>query len=151
MFQLHQPDKQGISRKNKQHAGEVDIERQALVEDAPWRGSKRFGDGKVVSIETVPEKVVLSVEAGQEAFLVLSEVFYPLRWKVRVNGKEQRMFRTNGFLRGVLVPEGEHEVVFSYDRGGFENGKKLSFAGLAVGVLLAGTGLPGLRRWRQAK
>ena len=132
-------------------AGEVDIERQALVEDAPWRGSKRFGDGKVVSIETVPEKVVLSVEAGQEAFLVLSEVFYPLRWKVRVNGKEQRMFRTNGFLRGVLVPEGEHEVVFSYDRGGFENGKKLSFAGLAVGVLLAGTGLPGLRRWRQAK
>ncbi|MCG8342934.1 MAG: hypothetical protein MI684_08855, partial [Chlorobiales bacterium] len=54
----------------------------------------------------------------------------------------------NGLLRGVPVPEGEHEVVFSFDRGGFENGRKLSFAGFAVALLLAGTGLPGLARWR---
>lgn len=128
--------------------GGIDIATQALVEDAPWKGSKQFGRANVSSIEVMPENIVLSVNAEEEAFLVLSEVYYPLRWKVKIDGGEQQMFRTNGLLRGVPVPEGEHEVVFSFDRGGFENGRKLSFAGFAVALLLAGTGLPGLARWR---
>ena len=131
--------------------GDIDIATAALVEDAPWEGGRNFSGGSVFSIELEPERIKLFVEADEQAFLVLSEVFYPQRWKVMVDGREARMFKTNGFLRGVLVPEGKHEIVFSFDRGGFENGKKLSVAGFAVALLLAVTGLPGLGKWRRTK
>ena len=132
-------------------AGEVDITRQALVEDAPWKGRKRFGEGTVFSIETVPERVVLSVRADTEAFLVLSEVYYPLRWKATIDGRERQVFKVNGMLRGIMVPEGEHEIVYSFDRRSFENGRKLSLASFVVGLLLVGTGFLGLGRWRRVR
>lgn len=145
--------REGVSEKEtvdvygKLLGGEVDIAVQALVEDAPWSGSKQFGEGAVSSIDVLPERISLSVQADQGAFLVLSEVFFPLRWKVTIDDHEQPVFKTNGMLRGVSVPAGNHRVVFSFDRRGFENGVRLSFAGFAVSLLLVGTGLPGMRRW----
>ena len=142
---------QGEEVYGKLLGGGVNIAGEALIEGAPWEDRRMFGEGRVFSIEAAPEKIVLSVQADEEALLVLSEVFYPLRWKARIDGVEQQMFKVNGLLRGVVVPKGEHEVVYSFDRGSFENGRKLSLAAFAVGLLLAGTGLPGLRRWRGTK
>lgn len=144
--------REGVSEKEvmdvygKLLGGEIDVTTQALVEDAPWIGGRQFGEATVSSIEVLPEKISLSVQADQEAFLVLSEVFFPLRWKVMIDDHEQQVFKTNGLLRGVSVPAGEHRVVFSFDRRGFENGSRLAFAGFAVALLLAGTGLSGLKR-----
>ena len=145
------PEMQGADVYGKLLGGEVDIARQALVEDVQWEGRKLFGEGRVVAIEAVPEKIVLSVQADAEAFLVLSEVYYPLRWKARVDGKEQQVFKVNGLLRGITVPEGEHEIVYSFDRRSFENGRKLSLAAFIVGLLLVGTGGPGLGKWRRVR
>ncbi len=131
--------------------GGVDIAGEALIEGAPWEGRRMFGEGRVSSIEVVPEKIVLSVHADGEAFLVLSEVFYPLRWKVKIDDKEHRVFKVNGLLRGVMVPPGEHEVVCSFDRGSFENGRKLSLAAFVVSLLLVGTRFPGLKRGYRVK
>ena len=128
--------------------GSYDAGVQALVEDAPWRGKRTFGKAEIHSLSVDPERIDVSVTAEGEAFLVLSEVFYPLRWKVSIDEEEQKMYRTNGLLRGVLVPEGKHDIVFSFDRGAFENGRKLSFAGLATALVLVGTGLSALRLGR---
>ena len=130
--------------------GEIDIATQALVENPPWNGIKQFGSADLSSIRVGPERIELSVDARRQAFLVLSEVYYPLRWKVTIDGREQTMYRTNGILRGVPVPEGVHEIVFSFDRSSFENGTRLSFAGFAVALLLVGTGFPGMKRMRRA-
>ncbi len=128
--------------------GRYDAGQQALVEKAPWRGKRTFGKAEILSLSVGPERIEVSVNAEEEAFLVLSEVFYPLRWKVSVDEQEESMYRTNGLLRGVLVPEGKHDIVFSFDRGAFENGKKLSFAGLAMALVLVGTGLSALQPGR---
>jgi hypothetical protein len=45
--------------------------------------------------------------------LVLSDLFYP-GWKAKVNGVESAIVRTFGALRGVVVPGGSSQVVFSY-------------------------------------
>jgi len=132
-------------------SGGVAIPRQALIQQASWEGKKLFGDGRVVSIDAVPEKIRLSVSAEEEAFLVLSEIYYPLRWKAEMDGREQQVFRVNGILRGIQVPAGEHDVVFSFDRKSFENGRKLSFAGFMVGLLLAVSGFSGSGRWRRKR
>ncbi|MCW8796309.1 MAG: hypothetical protein OQK67_04530 [Chlorobium sp.] len=132
-------------------SGGVAIPRQALIQQASWEGRKQFGDGRVVSIDTAPEKITLSVVAEQDAFLVLSEIYYPLRWKAEIDGTEQKVFRVNGIVRGVQVPAGEHDVVFSFDRKSFENGRKLSLAGFMVGLLLTVSGFSGYGRWRRMR
>ncbi len=131
--------------------GGIDPATAALVENASWQGSRKFGGGRISSIELFPEQIRLLVEADERAFLVLSEVYYPKRWRVTIDGREKRIFRTNGLLRGVQVPKGEHEIVFTFDRGGFENGNKLSVAGFAVALLLVVTGVPGLAGSRRVK
>lgn len=144
-------EEQGIDVYAGLLGGDVDVATAALVEDASWQGSRMFGGGSVVSIELDPERIKLVVEADEQAFLVLSEVYYPQRWKVMIDGREERMFKTNGLLRGVIVPEGEHEIVFVFDRRGFEDGGKLSVAGFVVALLLVVTGVPGLVKRRRIK
>lgn len=132
-------------------SGEINIARQALVEDAGWQGVERFGEGRIISVERVPEKITLSVQAEKEAFLVLSEVYYPLRWKATINGSSRQMFKVNGLLRGIIIPEGKHEVVCSFDRGSFENGRKLSLAGFATALFLVATRFSKSRRSKRVR
>jgi uncharacterized membrane protein YfhO len=43
----------------------------------------------------------------------LSDHYYP-GWKAFIDGKPATIYKTNGFLRGVTVPPGTHELIFSY-------------------------------------
>ncbi len=56
----------------------------------------------------------IEIEArSQGGLLVLSDFYYP-GWKVKVNGKEERVIKAFGLLRGVLIGPGRSEVIFSY-------------------------------------
>ncbi|MEJ7653112.1 MAG: hypothetical protein WKH64_07120 [Chloroflexia bacterium] len=46
--------------------------------------------------------------------VVFSELDYPA-WKVQVDGVSRPVVRVNGGLRAVVVPAGEHTVVWRYD------------------------------------
>jgi uncharacterized membrane protein YfhO len=52
---------------------------------------------------------------SESAFLVLSEINYPERWKATVDNKDVRIYQTNGVLRGLLLNEGKHSIIFKYD------------------------------------
>ncbi len=60
-----------------------------------------------------PEVVVEVNAAAGPTFLVLTDAFRPL-WHAYVDGAEVPVFQTNVVFRGVLVPQGEHRVVFRY-------------------------------------
>ena len=47
------------------------------------------------------------------AILVLAEAWYP-GWEAEVNGQPVRSFPVNGWMRGVVVPAGQTEVVWRY-------------------------------------
>jgi hypothetical protein len=55
----------------------------------------------------------LDVETRGRGLLVLSEMFYP-GWSVKVNGKTEKIYKVNGLLRGIVVPEGQSRVVLRY-------------------------------------
>jgi hypothetical protein len=109
---------------------------EAYIDSSQWTGTRTFAAGKVSSIEKTPESMLLKVSAQDEAFLVVSEIFYPLRWKVTIDGKRALSIKVNGMLRGVIIPKGSREVSFIYDRNGFENGRILSFSAFSLALLM---------------
>jgi uncharacterized membrane protein YfhO len=57
--------------------------------------------------------VGLDVKTNDNAFLVLSDVYYP-GWQASIDGESTHIFQTDYVLRGVAVPPGTHLVKFDY-------------------------------------
>jgi hypothetical protein len=112
-----------------------------FVTGASWQGTKRFSSGAVLSMQRNAESMALKVRADGEALLVVSEVFYPERWKLTVDGREQRTLKVDGVIRGVVVPPGEHEIRFVYDRSRFETGRTVSLIATLLSLGLIATGV----------
>ncbi len=62
--------------------------------------------------------------------LVLTDAYYPL-WKGQLDGKPTRVYPVNHLFRGLLLPAGEHDVVFKVDRPVFLIGIIISLLSLA--------------------
>jgi hypothetical protein len=58
-------------------------------------------------------RISLSTRFSGRGFVVLSDQYYP-GWRAYIDGRETRIYKANGIMRGVVVPRGEHEVVFEY-------------------------------------
>jgi hypothetical protein len=118
---------------------------EAWAAGLPWQGTKRFASGTLLSMARASESIAMKVRAAGDAFLVLSEVYYPQRWKLTVDGREARTVKVDGVIRGVELPAGEHDVRFSYDRSRFETGRALSMAAIVASFLMvSGGALQGL-------
>jgi len=96
-----------------------DSEKIAIVKDLE---SQSFSKGEVISLDWNIHEISIDVNVFSEsAFLVLSEINYPERWKATVDNKDVRIYQTNGVLRGLLLNEGTHSIVFKYDDNLFKS------------------------------
>ena len=77
--------------------------------------------------------VELKVQTSRPGLAILSDVYYP-GWRAEVNGQPAKIYRVNGLIRGVWLPEGEHKVVFSYWPASFQIG--FALAGLSSLICL---------------
>ncbi|MDX9975913.1 MAG: YfhO family protein [FCB group bacterium] len=93
------------------------------------------------SIQDVsPEQVNVSVTAPRAGIVVLADT-YTHGWEVAVDGVRCPLLRVNGAFRGVVIPEGRHEVTFRYRAQSFELASALSIATLALVSALGAAGL----------
>ena len=76
-------------------------------------GSTRFSQGSVSIHEYAPDKITIDADFPDQGFIVLSDQFFP-GWKAFIDGKETRIYRVNGCIRGIVSPVGRHEVIFKY-------------------------------------
>ena len=83
---------------------------EAIVEQPIDLPSNTGGEAEILSWSPLEMRVKTRSAGG--SFLVLSEIYYPPYWKAFVDGKKARLYPTNQLLRGVVVPAGEHEIVF---------------------------------------
>lgn len=121
--------------------------RSVYVDGAEWQGTRRFAEGTIQSMQRTAESMTLKVSAPSEAFLVTSEIFYPLRWQAILDGRPAFTLEVNGLIRGVQIPAGEHELTFTYDRSDFDKGRDISLAAFGVAVLMvAGAVVAGKRK-----
>ncbi|NQT95354.1 MAG: YfhO family protein, partial [Candidatus Omnitrophica bacterium] len=122
-------------------SSEFNPKEEIILEDPalsawPETGSRKSGAGKdiVEIVKYMPREVEISVAAKAEAFLQLSDTYYP-GWKAYVDGKEEKIYRANYFLRAVRVPQGEHIVKFVYDPLSFKAGAAISLITLLILIL----------------
>ena len=71
--------------------------------------------GEVAWERPGPEEIRARVATEGPALLVVAESWYP-NWHVYVDGEEKPLLRANYAFMGVWVEEGEHQVVFRYQR-----------------------------------
>ena len=91
-----------------------------------------------VNIRTyTPENVIVQTQSDTAGLLVLTDAFYP-GWQTAVDGEPVPLYQANGMFRAVFVPAGEHQVVFSYESKGMENGRIISLAALLLLLLSLG-------------
>ena len=112
----------------------------AFVSQAYIESNKSFTLGNVTDIQYSLHELIVETESAAEGFLVISEVFYPLRWKASIDGEEVKYYKTNGVIRGLIIPPGNHEVKFIYDRSYFRKGIAISIGVflLCIGIIAFG-------------
>jgi hypothetical protein len=82
-------------------------------EDLKEIGSDNFFPGEVKISEERPDRITISADFKGRGFVVLADQYYP-GWKAYIDGTPSKIYKTNGVLRGVIVPGGEHSIVFVY-------------------------------------
>ena len=85
---------------------------------------------EIIYFEKNSNRISISTKSLGNQFLVLSEVYYPLRWKAYINGNETQIVKVNGVIRGVSLPKGQHKIEFVYDKSTFFIGRIISFVSL---------------------
>ena len=96
-----------------------DPENIAIVKDLD---SQSLSKGEITRLDWDIHEISLDVNVSSEqAFLVLSEVHYPERWKAKIDNKEVKIYQTNGVLRGVLLEKGKHSIIFKYNDSLFKS------------------------------
>ena len=113
----------------------------------------RDSASRIVLREYEPNKLTYDVSGLKEPQLaVFSEIYYDKGWKAFVDGKEAPYFRANYALRAMMIPAGNHTVVFSFEPKSYYTGTTLSYFGslLVILVVLAALTWEYLR-WKKKK
>ncbi len=99
--------------------------------------------GPLAPIDRQPEALRCKVRACGRAVMVVADAWYP-GWRVWVDGVEAKPLRVWGFLRGVAVERGWHEIEWRYDPLTYRLGKWVS--GLILLACVAARGWARRRR-----
>jgi hypothetical protein len=84
-------------------------------------------------------RLSLLVKAKGDAFLVLSDTYFP-GWRVFIDGKREKIYQADYNFRAVPLGAGTHHVEFVYDPLSFKLGTIITFLGI-MGCLVIGLGV----------
>lgn len=111
-YELIKQDKDIIKRF---YSDNFDLKNKLILEEDPGLKTNNIieKEAKAVIISYAPDKVVIDVSSPRPGLLFLSDNYYP-RWKARINGIEEKIYRADYTFRAVKVPKGKSIVEFYY-------------------------------------
>ena len=93
-------------------------------------------NGEIKLLDYAPNRLVYTSSNSEKSFAVFSEIFYPKGWKAYIDGEYAEHFSVNYILRGIVLPPGDHEIVFEFKPKSFYVSAKISlFASLLLIVI----------------
>ncbi len=92
-------------------------------------------------VRNVNDTIVYHASSKTNQFAVFSEIYYDKGWNVLVDGKTASYLRVDYALRGMVLPAGDHTVVFTFEPSSYKTGNTLALiASLIAYLLLLATG-----------
>lgn len=113
---------------------------------APLPPTASAGESLATITSFAPDRIEGTVHAPTAGLVVLNEVHYP-GWRLTVDGVSTPMFRVNHLLRGALVAQGTHTLVWRFappHRMGLRLAYWLGVAALLAAWLLRRRAAPGI-------
>jgi Bacterial membrane protein YfhO len=107
---------------------------EAVVSDLPAGWQDGVSDESLATVGSIvrePDRVTATVSAKNRAFLVLNDAYFP-GWEAHLDGAPSGIYRTNVFVRGLVVPPGTHVVDLVYRPASFRIGAWVSIASLLL-------------------
>lgn len=95
---------------------QVELKSICITQDQSLKGLNYKLDNKN-SIELVKRKaneLVYKSSTTSTQFAVFSEAFYKKGWQAYIDNKPVSHYKVNYLLRGLIIPEGDHEIVFKF-------------------------------------
>lgn len=87
--------------------------------------------------ENLNDDITYSYNASTPQFAVFSEIYYPLGWKVFIDGKQSDYVCTNYLLRGMSLPSGKHEIEFKFEPSSFTTGRMITiWANISIALII---------------
>ena len=83
-----------------------------------------------------PNNLGYTYRTKQNGLAVFSEIYYPKGWNAYVDGKLTRHFRVDYVLRAMVLPAGEHKVVFKFEPQVYFLGEKISLVSSLILIAL---------------
>ena len=77
----------------------------------------------IISYET--NNVLIETSNFDASILILTDVYYP-GWKAFIDGTETKIYRADGLVKAIFVPEGEHTIEFVYLPESYNTGITIS-------------------------
>lgn len=86
-----------------------------------------------------PNRLTYKSDAATPQLAVFSEIYYDPGWQVTIDGKEVPHFRADWTLRGMIVPAGQHTIVFEFRPQAYVTAAYISaYSSLFILLLLIG-------------
>jgi len=96
------------------NSGDFDPSSTAIIEsELPGIGRSLNSGIKIDSISSGLLKITTKTDTT--LFLVISEIYFPGNWKAYLNGSEIPVHAVNYTLCGVVIPAGEHKLIFRFE------------------------------------
>ena len=92
--------------------------------------------GGIILTEYKANELKYKYNSKKDQLTVFSEIYYEKGWKAFVDGEEVPHFRVNYILRAMVLPAGEHEVVFKFKPKSYIIGSRISLASSILFVLV---------------
>jgi hypothetical protein len=109
----------------------TDVALESSPAGATWHGDAA---GTLVVLQNAPERAVLRARVDRPTWLVARDA-YRTGWRAVVDGAPAAIVPAAGFFQALLVPAGNHEIVFTYTVDGLQSGGVILL--LAIGLLPA--------------
>ena len=113
---------------------QVELKSICITQDQSLKGLNYKLDNRN-SIELVKRKaneLVYKSSTTSTQFAVFSEAFYKKGWQAYIDNKPVSHYKVNYLLRGLIIPEGDHEIVFKFYPEIVKNGVYISIVSYLI-------------------
>ena len=116
---------------------EIDSKDAAVVDISKFNiKQENYSDGSINLVTYRPNYLKYEADNNALGLAVFSEVYYPVGWKVTIDGKETEMIRANYVLRALEIPEGKHTIEFVFEPQSFTLGNNIMGAA-SIAIIIA--------------